>query len=392
MRSSLRAKVAVGILLLAVGLVFISGNTSQAYAYPQHHHYHYNYCYDYYYYYDCSYYYYYYVPYYGYYYSYPYYYNGYGYSNYYNQPSQYQLTVTTDPSSLSSAVTGAGSYNQGSSASFSSQNIIQISKDTRYVFSHWSGDYSSTNPSGTITMDASKTVTAAYQLQYYLSVSVQPPNAPSPQGSGWYNAGDTVALTAPTQTAGGESGTRLVFNGWSVDGSNSQVGPSLSLPMNAPHMVVAQYTQQYYLTVSTDQGVPSGQGWYDAGTNAQISVSTPVSSSYGVSIIFNGWQGDVQSASQSTTVLMNGPKTVTATWRTDATLLYATVAAIVVAIAVVAGIGLYLIAPRRKGTAPAGQDTVMQTSSQRMSAICNNCGKRLPLNSAFCNSCGTKQP
>ena len=39
-------------------------------------------------------------------------------------------------------------------------------------------------------------------------------------GSGWYNAGDAATLTVPSQTVGGADGTRLVFNGWSVDGNN----------------------------------------------------------------------------------------------------------------------------------------------------------------------------
>jgi hypothetical protein len=109
--------------------------------------------------------------------------------------------------------------------------------------------------------------------------------------------------------------------------------------MNAPHTVVAQYSQQYYLTVSSNQGSVSGGGWYDAGSTAQISASTPPSPSYGISMVFNGWQGDVQSSSQSTTVLMDGPKSVTATWGTDPTVLYVTVALVIVAVAAVAFIG-----------------------------------------------------
>lgn len=343
------AKVAVLVLVLAVGFTLVSGQVGQAYAAGHsggHHgggHYSGGYSYSY--------------SYYPYYYSYPYcsysygYYYGcynsaYGY-NYYSQPTQYQLTVSTDPSSLSSQVTGGGSYNQGSSATVSaSQNMIQVSKDTRYVFSHWSGDYTGTSLSGSITMDASKTVTAVYQSQYYLTVTVQPSNAPSPQGSGWYNAGDTVPLTAPSQTGGGSDGTRLAFNGWSVDGNN-QASSTLNLQMNAPHTAVAQYKQQYYLTVLTDQGVPSGSGWYDAGTYAPISVSTPASPSFGVNMSFNGWQGGVQSPSQSTQVMMDGAKTVTATWTTDATLLYATITVTLIAILLVAGTGFYSMTQRK---------------------------------------------
>jgi ribosomal protein L37E len=284
------------------------------------------------------------------------------------------LTVNVNPSSLSGQVTGGGSYSQGSSASFSAgQSVVQVSKDSRYVFSQWSGDYTGTSLSGSVTMDGSKTVTAVYQLQYLLSVSVQPSNAPSLQGSAWYNVGDTASLMVPSQMVGGSDGTRLAFVGWSVDG-NSQVTSLLSLQMNGPHSVVAQYKQQFYLTVSTDQGVPSGQGWYDAGTYASVNVSTPPSPSYGVNIVFNGWQGNVESAtSQSTRVLMDGPKSVVATWRTDFSLFYATVAAVLIAILIVAGAGLYSMRQRRQGTT---------------TKFCSRCGKPFRGANNYCVTCG----
>ena len=352
------SKVSVGVLVLVMGLAFLSGNAGSVFAYS-----HSSYggyrsyggywgC--------CSYSYYY--PYYaycgGYYWGYygycPYYggYNGYyGSYGYYNQ--QYQLTVNTDPSTLSNVVGGGGQYAQGSSASFSAnQNVVQVSQDTRYVFSGWTGDYSGSSLTGSVTMSSAKTITAVYQLQYYLSVSAQPSNAPSPQGSGWFNAGSSTMISSASQIVPVTSGTQLVFNGWNVDGNSSQMGSTLSVQMNAPHTVVAQYTPQYYLTVSSNQGSVSGQGWYDAGTNAQISTSSPQNPSYGINMVFNGWQGAIQSSSQSTTVLMDGPKSVTATWVTDSTVLYATIGLGLVAIVVVAAVGAYLLSRRERSVPP----------------------------------------
>ena len=332
------------VLVLGGGFCLAFSTVSQVYAYP------YTWwgssggCpYSYYYSGNCSYYSYYYPYYYGYY-SYPY---SYGYS-YYTQPTQFQLTVNVNPSSLQNGVTvtGAGSYNQGSSATFSaSQNIIQVSQNIRYVFSNWTGDYSGQGLNGTVTMNSAMTVTAVYQMQYYLTVN-SPSNIPAVQGSGWYNANDSATLTVPSLIVG-DTESRLVFNGWNVDGTNGPTSSTLTVQMNAPHTVNAQFKQQYYLTVASDQGPTSGTGWYDAGTQAQISASTPPSPAYGISMVFNGWNGTVNSpSSQSTTVLMDGPKTVAATWRADATVLYATIAAIVAVIAVSA----YLMATRRKET------------------------------------------
>src|SRR5208337_3904675 len=112
-----------------------------------------------------------YYPYYSYYYPYSYGYSwGYPYySNYYNgyssySPAQYTLTVSANPSSLASQVTGGGSYSYGSTASFSvSQAIVQTAPDTQYVFQGWTGGYTGSATSGSITMTSSSTVTAVYQ-------------------------------------------------------------------------------------------------------------------------------------------------------------------------------------------------------------------------------------
>ncbi len=244
-----------------------------------------------------------------------------------------------NPSSLANQVTGGGSYSYGSTASFSvSQTIVQTAPDTRYVFQGWTGGYTGSATSGSITMTSSSTVTAVYQPQYLLTLSAQPSGTPTPQGNGWFNGGDTASISIPSQVVSQNPGSQLVFNDWSIDGSSNQGGSTLSLHMDAPHTVIAQYKQQYYLVVQSEQGqgVTSGQGWYDAGTSVPISVSTPPSPMFGVSYVFNGWQGSAQSSSQSTTVLMNGPMTVTATWRTDYTALYITLGAIVAVVVIVA--------------------------------------------------------
>ncbi len=383
MRSNYLPKVAVAVLALGVVLVILSGQSVHVAATPytphtcyynNYYNMSYNYYYYYYYgypYYYCSYsysyypYYYYYYPYYSYYgynmgynnYGYNMGYN-YGYNSYYSMPSNYQLTVSTDPSSLGT-VTGGGTFSSGSSAPFSvTQSVIQSSPNTRYVFSHWSGDYSGVGTSGSITMNGARKIIAVYQLQYSLTVNAQPQSVPVPQGAGWYNAGDTAMLTSPGQTVASDSGSRLVFQGWSVDGQGTQTGATLSVKMDAPHSATALYNQQYYLKVLTDQGVPFGEGWYDAGTSAQIYVTTPVSTSYGVNIVFNGWQGDVQSNSQSASVLMDKPRTAIASWRTDPTVLYLTIALGIIAALVAVATLAFVARGRNTQPPPAAQAQV----------------------------------
>jgi len=379
-------KLTIALLLVSIALVVVSaqpqvaarrtpswycnyyGNYNYTY-YP----YYYNYypydCYSYYYYYGYPYY-------YSNYYGYPYYSNYY--SNYYS-PTSYTLTVATDPSNLGT-VTGGGSFTSGNSASFSvTQTTVQVSPDTRYVFSHWSGDYSGVGSSGSVTVNSAMKVTAVYQLQYLLTVNAQPQNAPVPQGAGWYNSGDTATLQSGGQTIG-DSSSRLTFQSWSIDGQNTQPSPTLQVTMNAPHTVTAQYNQQYYLNVQTDQGSAYGTGWYDAGSTAQIYASTPVSSTYGVNIVFNGWQGDLQSGSQTASVVMDKPKNVIATWRTDPTVLYLTVAGIVIAVLLIVG-GILVALTRGRTKTTQTQTTSTTNTGQEPSQPKTAPSEKQPSNS-----------
>jgi hypothetical protein len=356
-------KLTIALLLVGMALIVATAQPGQVAAHHNCNYYGYGYC-NYYGYY-----------YYGYPYYYNYYYGGYPYyssyySNYY-APSSYTLTVATDPSNLGT-VTGSGSFTSGSSAAFSvTQTTVQVSPDTRYVFSHWSGDYSGAGSSGTVTVNNAMQITAVYQLQYLLNVNAQPQNAPVPQGAGWYNAGDTATLQNGGQTIG-DSASRLNFQGWSVDGQATQPSPTLQVTMNEPHSVTALYNQQYYLNVQTDQGSAYGSGWYDAGSTAQVYASTPISTTYGVNIVFNGWQGDLQSNNQTASLLMDGPKNVIATWRSDPTVLYLTVAGLVIAALLIVGGVLVALTRGRSETTqtlpPSTPPATETTSNSQQSA------------------------
>jgi uncharacterized repeat protein (TIGR02543 family) len=66
-------------------------------------------------------------------------------------------------------------------------------------------------------------------------------------------------------------------------------------------------------------GSAGGEGWYDAGTDAQASmVPLTVAGTSGTQYVFAGWSGDASgSGSPSNNILMDGPKTATATWQTQ---------------------------------------------------------------------------
>ena len=271
--------------------------------------------------------------------SYPYYYYP---TTTYQETKTFELDVTTNPAGIV-AVIGNGTYDEGTAVSFSVTSlIVPLNANQRYVFSYWSGDFSGSSPSGTVTMTSKKSVTANYQLQNFLKVSVDPLGIASASGEGWYLPTDSVTVGPVPLSISGGDGTRYVFQQWTID-SAPVTGNSVEITMDSPHTVVAHYGTQYLLTASSDYGIVEGGGWYDVGSTATLSVTTEVDTSFGVKQVFQKWTGDMESSSATTAITMDSPHTLRAVWRTDSTILYATIVlAICAAFAV--GIGLTMFA------------------------------------------------
>ena len=277
--------------------------------------------------------------------SYPYYWDYYYPTTTYEKTKTFELGVETNPAGIA-PVNGKGTYNDGTAASFSVTSlIVPLNADQRYVFSYWSGDFSGASPSGTVTMTSAKNVVATYQLQNFLKVSVDPMGIASATGEGWYLPTESVTVgPVPSSVSGGE-GTRYVFQQWTID-SAPVSGNSVQVMTDAPHTVVAHYKTQYLFTASSDYGIVQGGGWYDAGNSATLSVTTEVDTSYGVKQIFVKWTGDTESTSATTAIMMDSPHTLRAVWRTDSTILYATIVLAIFA-AFALGIGLTMFAIAR---------------------------------------------
>jgi hypothetical protein len=189
--------------------------------------------------------------------------------------------------------------------------LINQSTDTRRMFQSWSDG----NTSSTRVISQGGQYIANYVLQYYLSVSSE---QGSVSGTGWYDFG-TYADTGSANLSIDQGNTRHLFQHWEVDGVE-KVGNPLSVLMNAPHTAVADYKTQHYLSVQSDYGHSSGTGWYDTGTYATASV-TPVVGTL-IRHKFAGWSEDIGDDQTSTSILMNQPKSIVATWKMDYFYLY----------------------------------------------------------------------
>jgi len=169
------------------------------------------------------------------------------------------------------------------------------------------------SPSQTV-YGTSSTVSFTYDPYFYLYVKSDRGN---PRGTGWYHAG-TVAPISVDSPVEESSDTRYRFDKW-VGGNlrDNTNNPANYVYMDSPKMIEAAWVTQYKLTVTSQQGSATGGGWYDKDQAASFSVNSPVDSGQGVRYVFTSWTGDYTGSALTGSVAMNGPKTVTATWKTQ---------------------------------------------------------------------------
>ena len=228
--------------------------------------------------------------------------------------TQYYLVVQSPQGSTS----GSGWYDSGQDAQFGvSPSELPEGIGSRNAVSGFSGDANGSGSSGTTVMDRPRAVTFNWKKQYLL---IATSDYGTVVGGGWYDAGSTANLSTTSPVDHG-NGTRRVFVSWTGDSStpNAVIG----VLMDSPKKVTANWKTLYFLRVVSQFGEPRGEGWYDAGSTATFSVTS--SSGLMVQQVISAWSGDSAATSASANVLMDGPKTVIANWRTDYTQLYLTV-------------------------------------------------------------------
>jgi uncharacterized repeat protein (TIGR02543 family) len=173
-------------------------------------------------------------------------------------------------------------------------------------FVGWSGDAGgATNPLALL-MDSNKSITATFAINAYtLSVTsagngsvTKNPDQPS------YNHGTTVTLTA-VPAAGNH------FVGWSGD-ANGTANP-LTVAMDSNKSITAMFAVNTYTLSVTSAGNGSvtkspDQASYDHGTTVELT-AVPAAGYH-----FVNWSGDANGAANPLALLMDGSKSITATF------------------------------------------------------------------------------
>ena len=235
---------------------------------------------------------------------------------------QYQVTIGTNPAGrdvVVASVTRTGPYtfwcDDASSVGLDAPTPQATAPNTQYRFDAWSDNLPATH---SITCSSSTTITANFVLQYQITIATNPAgravtvngNPQTGPYAAWYDQGGNIGLLVPSpQTAG--LGTRYSFSAWS-DGNTTPPRPILA---DQPRTLTAVFTTEYFLTMSAVPvgTVSPGNGWHPADDIVPITTTGPAD---GLTdrYRFDRWSGDLTSFATSTTITMNAPKTLTATW------------------------------------------------------------------------------
>jgi len=160
-------------------------------------------------------------------------------------------------------------------------------------------------------------------VEYYLTVKTDPEGITTIPGEGWYINCTYVNLTAPefVPNATGVNGERYRFDNWTVNG---EVFTTLNITvhMDANHTAITHYVKQYYLTVISPYGAPSGMGWYNSSDTAYAKLDTGVvDHENGTRRVFTHWSVDGNAwgtnYTQSDPITMDQNKTAVANWQTQ---------------------------------------------------------------------------
>jgi hypothetical protein len=270
--------------------------------------------------------------------------------------TQYQLTLATNPaavglSNISGGTTGTF-YDAGTVLSLTATTPVIIDATSRYRLDKWSGDVAVANEGNnplSVTMNAPKSLTANYIVQYQLTLAINSAEAGLSNISGgttgtFYDDGTVLSLAATTPVII-DATSRYRFDKWSGDVAVANEGNNpLSVTMNAPKSLTANYIVQYQLTFTAAGTIPIGgasetgantvvtvagntktagnlpfSDWFDSGSSVTYSFSDPVSST----VVGKRYALTAPAPTPASPITVSGAATITGTYKTQFQLTFA---------------------------------------------------------------------
>lgn len=291
-----------------------------------------------------------------------------------------QISFNVNAITLSDYLQIAGRYPQSHPGTWSVELLTSINGMSPISLTTASFTIGSTQEkptSFTVSVNVSPSVT---------QVNVDGQGASSGTKFNW-NQGEQHTLSVKKTVAGDKAGTQYVFTGWS-DGTSDT---TRTITVNNNVAFTAEYKTQYQLTVDSEHGSATGGDWYDEGSKAYAELDTgTISDGPLYNWVFTGWTDDAKGTNlKSNPITMDGPKTATATWSHDFSMVfYGVILAVVVVVVVLA---VFILLRRRKGRAPPPPPPGMPAQTTRLSGeqkFCPHCHTVLPMEAAVCSACG----
>ncbi len=215
---------------------------------------------------------------------------------------EFALALSSSPAA-GGTTTGSGSYKAGASVTATAL------PNPGYSFINWTnaGVIASTSSSFTFNLTKNQTLVANFKViaasQFAVILTSNPAAGGTTTGSGAYNAGTSVTVTA-TANAG------YHFTNWTNNGAIASTSPSYTFPLTANVTLVANFVvNTYTLNVTAVNGTvvkTPNQATYNNGASVQLT-ATPKAG-----FAFTSWSGDATGAVNPLTVLMNANKNITA--------------------------------------------------------------------------------
>jgi hypothetical protein len=264
-------------------------------------------------------------------------------------PSQAATSVTVDEElygSMSSGVEKMIIFDRGTAHTIAVSGLVAGPPGVRYRC-----DANETQ------MTAAISHVFTYSHEYWVSFSAEPDNMFQTPANGWYGENSTLlASHTDPDIIYNSPGTRLVFDGWHLNGERRQT-ELMTIIVNGSMTIAAGYRTEYYLNVTSSVARTNGSGWYAKDALASFSVEPPSVPAEGLLGIlglkhsFAEWIGQGSSvdfpSEPEGTVIMKEPTALLAVWQVDWASFILNVGLLLLALAAVA-VAVIVRARRRR--------------------------------------------
>lgn len=253
------------------------------------------------------------------------------------QSTQRSFTIYIEKGLFQSTITVGSSLKSGSTKVYVGGTAVNILKGGEYININFdlgvtrtiSVEPLVTDPSNSGVRYRAQTETTtiselqpnaefSYYTEYQVTVTTEPSIGTQPSGSGWYRQGTAVNVNTTTDVQG-NTGVLYKFAYWLPPSNQKITTEQLNFTVDNPSTVVAYYDTYYRLTTESIYGEVEGGGWYKAGSEARWAV---INDKVPMEGLIGFFQGKYTTAKLSGKELMDGPKTVTLSWKPDYSMPY----------------------------------------------------------------------